>query len=141
MTVADQQLKRPAGVGKTIAAISEFAATGICSYIEIEADYIQYQADMSISQKGTTAWRVDGEIKKPVIVGDEDMVVGGGGVAFCAEFIDTSLLNQNMKIVQTGGDFVYAYAALDGSGKNYMWLSFCRTRRLSMSRCNSAGMT
>lgn len=161
ITIADQHLKRPAGVAGTMDAISKFAATGVCSYIEIEADYIQYDAGMSILQKGTASWRfflggnatddfdirrntnyqltlrlaktgigeydyswrVDGEIKKPILVGDEDMVVGGGGEAFCAEFIDPSLLNQNMKIVQTGGDFVYAYAAPDGSGKNYQWLA------------------
>lgn len=161
VTIADQHLKRPAGVAGTMDAISNFAATGVCSYIEIEADYIQYDAKMSILKKGTASWRfflggnatdnfdvrrntnyqltlrlaktgigehdyswrVDGEIKKPVLVGDENMVVGGGGEAFCAEFI-TDPKNQNMEIINSeGGDFVYVYVELNKSGNSYEWMT------------------
>lgn len=71
--------------------------------------------------EGNASWRVDcDDLKKPEVVGEENMVVGGGGEMFNVEFINEQ--NQNMKLTTQGGDFVYAYAALDGSGKSYQWV-------------------
>lgn len=60
----------------------------------------------SISELQET-WRVMGTLKEAVIIGETDMVVGGGGEAFCVEFINDKT---TMKIAQNpDATFVYVY--------------------------------
>lgn len=62
--------------------------------------------------EANTSWRVDADkLEKPTVVGDTEMVVGGGGEMFCVQ------PNQNLaaaypnglKLKSTDGTFVYAY--------------------------------
>jgi len=84
-----------------------------------------YQLTLVLSKTGIGeadfSWRVDADLEEPKVVGDADMVVGGGGEMFCVEFIDPDYVNQNMKMNTEGGDFVYAYAMPNNSGKDYTW--------------------
>lgn len=57
------------------------------------------------------SWRITKETEVPKVVGDADMVVGGGGEMFGVEFINTQ--NDNMKLrgtfVPNNNTFVYVY--------------------------------
>ncbi len=165
VNVGNQMSKRPARAASA-AEDDIWAAAGGCSYIEIEADYTQYDdpTDMSIARKGTAkwrfflgeneynnfdvvrntnykltltltetgigegnaSWRVDSdELKEPDVVGEANMVVGGGGEMFCVEFNDPNIINetQNFEIKYEGdGGFVFAYASTSGNDKDWEWL-------------------
>lgn len=89
-----------------------------------------YRLTLKLSGTGISeaesSWRVDVDLKEPEVVGDPDMVVGGGGEMFCVELTDQAAGNQNMKLISEGADFVYAYAFLDGSGKNGEWMQISK---------------
>lgn len=61
--------------------------------------------------EANSSWRVDADLEMPTVVGDTEMVVGGGGEMFCVE------LNGNLSQVITNGlklsgptaNFVYVY--------------------------------
>lgn len=155
----DETMKRPAGVaeGATDAGIiadeiAQYNATGLCSYIEVNATYTQFELDANanilpnIVQRGTatwrfflgknettdfnverntnyqltltlsdtgiseeeSSWRVDTELKKPDVIGDANMVVGGGGEMFCVEFNnDITSEMENLKLVASQENTVY----------------------------------
>ncbi len=81
--------------------------------------------------EGNSSWRIETDLKEPDVVGEENMVVGGGGEMFCVEF-NKLAQTQNMKVVYNNpngdknpaegtdrADFVYAYA---GKGSSYSWM-------------------
>lgn len=67
--------------------------------------------------EGNASWRVYSDLEEPVIVGDTEMVVGGGGEMFCVEFVDPAH-SQNFKLKGSDADFVYVYSA---KGNKYEW--------------------
>lgn len=55
------------------------------------------------------SWRVDKDTKTNTVVGDEKMVVGGGGEAFCVELAGnlSEVIKNGLKLDGEGADFVY----------------------------------
>jgi len=102
-----------------------FLGNNVTDNFDVERN-TNYRLTLKLSGTGigeaNSSWRVDADLETPIVVGEADMVVGGGGEMFCVEFIDPNYANQNMKMTTNGGDFVYAYVANDGSGKSYNWL-------------------
>lgn len=80
-----------------------------------------YKIDLNLSgtaiKEGEYSWRVSSDLEEPVIVGETEMVVGGGGEMFCVEFVDPAH-SQNFKLVGTDATFVYVYSA---KGSSYSW--------------------
>lgn len=61
------------------------------------------------------SWRVDASLKKAQVVGNENMVVGGGGEMFAIQFVDSP--NQNCKLnsnLAPGQSFVFTYGTGNG---------------------------
>ena len=151
----NQWLKRPAVATGTTEADIE-AASGTCSYIEVEAEYTKYKDNsMTIAEKGTASWRfflgenaydnfdvmrntyykvtltlrktgigegnaswrVDSDLEEPVIVGDTEMVVGGGGEMFCVEFVSQDA--NHLKLEGVNDNFVYVYTTKGGKSDWY----------------------
>lgn len=145
-----QYYKRPAALGEFRDSTSIDNATGSCSYLEVTANYIEYNEDgMGVSQRGTAkwrfflgdnvtdnfdvlrntnyqvdlilegsaigekgySWRVGASLKPPAIVGEVNMVVGGGGEMFCVEPVGN---NNNLKFTSKNADFVYVYTKKNG---------------------------
>lgn len=158
----DQIYKRPKNVNRDMTAIANHNATaGVCSYIEIVANYTEYDLNnlTNISRRGKTAWRfflghdatqdfnvdrntnyrltltlsgtgigeansswrVDDGLKTPEVVGNPDMVVGGGGEAFCVELAGnlSDLITNGLKLSGPSADFVYVYTT--AKGKTQWW--------------------
>lgn len=62
------------------------------------------------------SWRVDADLKTPQVIGNENMVVGGGGEMFAVQFINPP--NQNCKLesnLAPGQSFVFTYGRGQGS--------------------------
>lgn len=69
------------------------------------------------------SWRVDADLKEAQVVGNENMVVGGGGEMFCVELIKTPK-NKNLKVHSDKSRtdaFVYAYIQKGNTG---IWQQF-----------------
>lgn len=74
------------------------------------------------------SWRVDADLKQAQVVGNENMVVGGGGEMFCVEFTRNDVSEGNFKITHTFTDdpdknanFVWAYMR-PSSGADWQWM-------------------
>lgn len=70
--------------------------------------------------EANASWRVDAALKKPAVVGDTTMVVGGGGEMFCVQpnrDIATDYSN-GLKLKGSGADFVYVYTK---PNSKYVW--------------------
>lgn len=75
-----------------------------------------YRLTLNLTDTGigeaNTSWRVDAdELEKPTVVGDTEMVVGGGGEMFCVQpnqDLATAYPN-GLKLRSVDGNFVYAY--------------------------------
>lgn len=166
----DETMKRPeyVAMGETDAKIiageiAKYNEKGLCSYIEVNATYTQFELDANanilpnIVQRGTatwrfflgknettdfnverntnyqltltlsdtgiseeeSSWRVDTELKKPDVIGDANMVVGGGGEMFCVEF-NNNINNEmnNVKLTVDNPGFVYVCVK---SGNGEAW--------------------
>ncbi|MDE6216066.1 hypothetical protein [Bacteroides sp.] len=79
-----------------------------------------YRLTLKLSNTGVGekdySWRVDSETKPAQVVGDANMVVGGGGEMFCVELTDFNF--NKLKLVDVDpnnpADFVYIYAKNGG---------------------------
>lgn len=74
------------------------------------------------------SWRVDASLKEAQVVGNENMVVGGGGEMFCVEFTRNDVSEGNFKITHTFqddpdkiADFVWAYMRPSNGGE-WQWM-------------------
>lgn len=68
--------------------------------------------------EGNASWRVDSELKEPVVVGETEMVVGGGGEMFCVELISPPEGNKLKLSGSEDANFVYVYAK---NGSTTQW--------------------
>lgn len=74
-----------------------------------------YRLTLTLTGSGigeaNTSWRVDDNTEKPTIVGETEMVVGGGGEMFCVQPNSdlASAYPHGVKLKSVDGTFVYAY--------------------------------
>lgn len=95
-----------------------------------------YRITLNLSGSGigeaNYSWRVDTQLETPEVVGNPNMVVGGGGEMFCVEFIKDPGDHPNMKVlyeykengVPSGNkDFVYAFMSHSGNTdiRSFSW--------------------
>ena len=73
--------------------------------------------------EGNASWRVESDLEEPILVGGNEMVVGGGAEMFCAEFADPTG-NGNLKLDGSNDGFVYVYAT---KGNQAGWMNPSQT--------------
>lgn len=83
-----------------------------------------YQLTLTLSGSGINeeeaSWRVDTELTKPDVVGNSNMVVGGGGEMFCVEFNgNIANLMNNVKLTADQPNTVYVCVK---SGNGEAWI-------------------
>lgn len=88
-----------------------------------------YKLSLTLSGTGITennqTWRVDAETKTSQVVGDANMVVGGGGEMFCVEFTgNISEIMKKMKMSGPTATFVYVRAK---PSNTYEWAQVSNT--------------
>lgn len=88
-----------------------------------------YKLTLTLSGTGISennqTWRVDAETKTSQVVGDADMVVGGGGEMFCVEFTgNISEIMNKMKMSGPNATFVYVRAKPNST---YEWAQVAST--------------
>lgn len=87
-----------------------------------------YRLTLTLTGSGigeaNTSWRVDSNTKTPEVVGEPDMVVGGGGEMFCVELNGnlSNVITNGLKLSGPSADFVYVYTR-DKSQYNWVQVS------------------
>lgn len=82
-----------------------------------------YKLTLTLSGRGITenTWRVDAETKTSQVVGDADMVVGGGGEMFCVELTGdlSQVITNGLKLSGPTAEYVYVRTT---KGSTEKWL-------------------
>lgn len=98
-----------------------FLGSNVTNNFKVERN-TNYRITLKLNNTGigerNYSWRVDASLKEAQVVGNENMVVGGGGEMFCVEFTNNDA-NSNMKVKYEGdNNFVYAFIKLKGNAKD-----------------------